>query len=297
MRATFPKTITFDLQFDSNLPLVTADRSQIDQVLLNLCVNACDAMPNGGIMTLDTSITSGAELREFFTGADADEYARVRVRDAGTGITPEVKAHIFQPFFTTKERSKSTGLGLSVVYSVVNNHRVLSSWKVRARRWRGLQRLPAAATGARIRSAPARANYRLGHPSPKLSCWSKMKKCCASLASRCWKPKAIASLRRKTAWRQSSFSKHIETKLDWWFCDLGLPRLGGRDAFMKMKESRPAVRVIVASGYLEPNMRSEILKAGVVDTIQKPYHFRELLEKIRGVIGEPEADDNQPRLF
>ena len=71
MRATFPKTITFDLQLDPNLPLVTADRSQIDQVLLNLCVNARDAMPNGGIMTLDTSITCGGELREFFTGADA----------------------------------------------------------------------------------------------------------------------------------------------------------------------------------------------------------------------------------
>jgi two-component system cell cycle sensor histidine kinase/response regulator CckA len=80
-------------------------------------------------------------------------------------------------------------------------------------------------------------------------------------------------------------------------CDLGLPRLGGRDAFVKMKESKPGVRAIVASGYLEPKMRSEILKAGVVDTIQKPYDFRELLEKIRAVIGEPEADDNQPRLF
>jgi DNA-binding response OmpR family regulator len=80
-------------------------------------------------------------------------------------------------------------------------------------------------------------------------------------------------------------------------CDLGLPRLGGRDAFMKMKESKPGVRAIVASGYLEPTMRSEILKAGVVDTIQKPYDFRELVEKIRNVIGKPEADDDQPRLF
>jgi DNA-binding response OmpR family regulator len=64
-----------------------------------------------------------------------------------------------------------------------------------------------------------------------------------------------------------------------------------------MKEARPNVRAIVASGYLEPNLRSEILKAGVIDTIQKPYDFRELLEKIRSIIGQPEPDADQPQLF
>jgi len=80
-------------------------------------------------------------------------------------------------------------------------------------------------------------------------------------------------------------------------CDLGLPRLGGQDAFMRMKEIKPSVRAIVASGYLEPTMRSEILKAGVIDTIQKPYDFREMLEKIRAVIGEAQSVDDHPQLF
>jgi CheY-like chemotaxis protein len=79
-------------------------------------------------------------------------------------------------------------------------------------------------------------------------------------------------------------------------CDLGLPRLGGREAFLKMKESRPGVRAIVASGYLEPAIRSEMLKAGVLDTIQKPYDFNDLLTKIRSAIG-PEDDDDHPKLF
>jgi two-component system cell cycle sensor histidine kinase/response regulator CckA len=79
-------------------------------------------------------------------------------------------------------------------------------------------------------------------------------------------------------------------------CDLGLPRLGGREAFLKMKESRPAVRAIVASGYLEPMIRSEMLKAGVIDTIQKPYDFNDLLAKIRAAIG-PEEEDDHPKLF
>jgi DNA-binding response OmpR family regulator len=81
-------------------------------------------------------------------------------------------------------------------------------------------------------------------------------------------------------------------------CDLGLPRLGGRDVFLRMKEIKPSVRAIVASGYLEPGLRSEILRAGVLDTVQKPYDFREMMEKIRSVIGEPEVEDeSQPQLF
>jgi DNA-binding response OmpR family regulator len=81
-------------------------------------------------------------------------------------------------------------------------------------------------------------------------------------------------------------------------CDLGLPRLGGRDVFLRMKEIKPSVRAIVASGYLEPNVRTEILRAGVIDTVQKPYDFREMIEKIRLIVGQPQPEeDPQPQLF
>src|SRR5438046_3543611 len=123
LQATFPKTINFHLELQPDLPLVTADKSQLHQVLLNLCVNARDAMPEGGTLTLHTSITAGADLTEMFTGVTAENYACVRVRDTGVGMSRQVKSHIFEPFFTTKERGKGTGLGLSVVYGVINNHR------------------------------------------------------------------------------------------------------------------------------------------------------------------------------
>jgi DNA-binding response OmpR family regulator len=92
------------------------------------------------------------------------------------------------------------------------------------------------------------------------------------------------------------FAEHAE-EIGLVLCDLGLPRLGGRDVFMRMKELKPNVRAIVASGYLEPSLRSEILKAGVIDTIQKPYDFRAMLEKIRGIMGEANREDDQPQLF
>ena len=122
LEATFPKMINFELRLQPSLPLITADRSQIHQVLLNLCVNARDAMKDGGMLTLETRQTPGSDLSASFT-ATAEDYACIRVRDTGSGMSTQVKAHIFEPFFTTKERSKGTGLGLSVVYGVVNNHR------------------------------------------------------------------------------------------------------------------------------------------------------------------------------
>ena len=123
LRATFPKMIGFDVRLESKFPLVTADRSQIHQVLLNLCVNARDAMANGGIITLETLLVPSSHVAHKFGVADAAKYACIRVSDNGSGMTADVKGHIFEPFFTTKERAKGTGLGLSVVYGVVNNHR------------------------------------------------------------------------------------------------------------------------------------------------------------------------------
>ncbi|MEP6686103.1 MAG: ATP-binding protein [Verrucomicrobiota bacterium] len=296
MRATFPKTITFDLRLDPNLPLVTADRSQIDQVLLNLCVNARDAMPTGGIMTLETSITSGVELREFFPGATADEYARVRIRDTGAGIPPEVKTHIFEPFFTTKERSKGTGLGLSVVYGVVNNHRGFVQ----------VESEPGAGATFSIYLPMAQVHEVSGDSQGELPMRPSSaqtillvedEEMLRDLGITMLKAEGYRVIAAKDGIEAVELFEAHRDEIGLVVCDLGLPRLGGRDAFMKMKETKPGVRVIVASGYLEPTIRSEILKAGVVDTIQKPYDFRELLEKIRAVIGEPEADDNQPRLF
>ncbi|MBA3607348.1 MAG: PAS domain S-box protein, partial [Chthoniobacterales bacterium] len=123
LSATFPKTIAFHLELQPGLPLAKADRSQIHQVLLNLCVNARDAIPHDGSITLTTGVAAGEELRHSFGGASAERYVFIAVTDTGTGISERVKPHIFEPFYTTKERGKGTGLGLSVVYGVVNNHR------------------------------------------------------------------------------------------------------------------------------------------------------------------------------
>src|SRR4051812_39652108 len=296
LEATFPKMINFNLELEPDLPPITADKSQIHQVLLNLCVNARDAMPSGGTITLHTSITAGAALTEMFTGVTAESYACVRVRDTGIGMSRQVKSHIFEPFFTTKERGKGTGLGLSVVYGVVNNHRGFV--QVESEPGAGttfiiylpLKHVAAEQLGPDRTGAP-RQNI------PQTILLVEDEDMLRDLGVSILESEGFRVIPAKDGVEAVALFETHNDEIGLVVCDLGLPRLGGREAFLKMKESRPGVRAIVASGYLEPAIRSEMLKAGVIDTIQKPYDFNDLLAKIRSVIGsEPPADDH-PELF
>jgi CheY-like chemotaxis protein len=296
LQATFPKMINFHLDLEPDLPLITADKSQIHQVLLNLCVNARDAMPNGGTLTIATSITAGAELTEMFTGVTADNYACIRVKDTGMGMSRQVKSHIFEPFFTTKERGKGTGLGLSVVYGVVNNHRGFV--QVESEPDAGtsfIVYLPVKHSMAETSrgdqtKTPGRQNI------PQTILLVEDEDMLRELGVTILESEGFRVLAAKDGVEAVALFESNRDEIGIVVCDLGLPRLGGREAFLKMKESRPGVRAIIASGYLEPTIRSEMLKAGVIDTIQKPYDFNDLLEKIRSVMGT-EAGDDHPELF
>jgi two-component system cell cycle sensor histidine kinase/response regulator CckA len=296
LAATFPKTINFILDLQPNLPLARADRSQIHQVLLNLCVNARDAIANEGSIALVTGITSGEALSQTFGGVTAEHYIFIRVVDTGGGIPPQVKPHIFEPFYTTKERSKGTGLGLSVVYGVVNNHRGFVE----------VESAPGQGTAFTIHLPLSGATEADGNGDgrsrPKDAARTVMLVEDEELLRNLGVMMLESDGYRVLAARDGveaieMFENHAE-EIGLVVCDLGLPRLGGREVLLRMKEIKPDMRAIVASGYLEPSLRTEMLRVGVLDTVQKPYDFREMMEKIRSVIGEPEAEeDRQPQLF
>jgi len=123
MTETFPKSIATKTDYSKNLHTVLGDPTQIHQVLLNVCVNARDAMPYGGVLTLSTE---NVQLDEYYARSNIEakpgEYVAVTVTDTGTGIAPDVLEKIFDPFFTTKEIGKGTGLGLSTALAIVKSH-------------------------------------------------------------------------------------------------------------------------------------------------------------------------------
>jgi PAS domain S-box-containing protein len=120
---TFPKSIRVESDAAADLWPVLGDATQLQQALLNLCINARDAMPGGGVLTLEAAnIVLSKEAAEKIPDAQPGSYACLRVTDTGTGIPPEIEAKIFEPFFTTKGAGKGTGLGLSTVLGIARSH-------------------------------------------------------------------------------------------------------------------------------------------------------------------------------
>jgi two-component system, cell cycle sensor histidine kinase and response regulator CckA len=122
LEGTVPKTITINLGLDPTDPQIEADASQLNQVLLNLCVNAKDAMGDTGTLQLRTSVIAGTQLRDQYPRAEDRDYVCIAVADSGPGMDENIRQHLFEPFFTTKPEGKGTGLGLSIVYGTVMSH-------------------------------------------------------------------------------------------------------------------------------------------------------------------------------
>jgi two-component system, cell cycle sensor histidine kinase and response regulator CckA len=121
LRQTFPQTIEVTLDRSDMLPPVMADPNQMMQALLNLCLNARDAMPDGGKLTLKTSVVAGENLKSY-DEVNAERYVCIEVADTGIGMDENVRKRIFEPFFTTKESGHGTGLALAVVYGIAHRY-------------------------------------------------------------------------------------------------------------------------------------------------------------------------------
>lgn len=123
LHETIPKNIEIKVELDDTIPLITADITQIHQVLLNLTLNARDAMPDGGVLSISSRVVPVKKIRSKLIHATAQQYINVTIADTGTGIDEQTKQRIFDPFFTTKEPGKGSGLGLALVYSIIENYK------------------------------------------------------------------------------------------------------------------------------------------------------------------------------
>jgi two-component system cell cycle sensor histidine kinase/response regulator CckA len=123
LRRTIPKMIEIDLRLQEPLPTINADPTQIDQILMNLAVNARDAMPDGGKLIIETNrVAFDEEFIKENMDAKPGNYVRLQVSDQGVGMDQETLQHVFEPFYTTKELGRGTGLGLAMVYGIVEQH-------------------------------------------------------------------------------------------------------------------------------------------------------------------------------
>lgn len=287
---TFPKTILLSSDLDENIQSIIADHNQIHQALLNLSVNARDAIllnapdGHGGIIKYSTKIVSGKELQKKFTDATDENYVCICVADNGSGIDAETVNRIFEPFFTTKEQGKGTGLGLSVVYGIVKSHRgfidVQSELGVGTTFYLyfpcEVQKTFHENVETDIQVPISGGNETILFVEDEEMLQEVVK---AQLTLKGYR--VLSAYNGEDA--VEMYRQH-QNEIAVVLSDLGLPKLGGFEAFLRMKKINPNAKIVLASGFFDPAQKSRMLEAGVEYFIQKPYRANEILTAIRKLL-------------
>ncbi len=284
LEQTFPKIITFKVSIANNLPLINADHTQIHQALLNLCVNSRDAMPNGGEITIQADLIAGEQIRVQYPQADENMYVFIAISDTGVGIDDYNRNRIFDPFFTTKEKGKGTGLGLSVAYGIVKSHHgFLDVESVKEKGTTFKIYFPVAQVDANLRTSITTTEKKFPGGTETILIVED-EELLLQMIQTILETYGYKVLTAKDGLEAIRIYEKKSNKIDLVLTDLGLPKLTGADEFIKLKEINKNVKVLIASGFLEPEDKTKLEQLGIKGFLQKPYVIEELLLKIRKAI-------------
>ncbi|WP_311970315.1 ATP-binding protein [Pseudomonas baltica] len=286
IRSTVGPSVHIDTQSESNLWLTQVDANQLENALLNLCINARDAMPAGGTLTISTAnctlYARAAAERDLPPG----EYLTLSVRDTGSGMTSDVIAHAFDPFFTTKPTGEGTGLGLSMIYGFVRQSggsvQILSQLEVGTQMTLYLPRSRAEATPCATPSAPALPSA-LGQGETVLVIDDEP-------TVRMLITEVLEDL-GYTALEAADGATGLEVlqrnpQIDLLVTDVGLPGgINGRQVADAGRTLRPDLKVLFITGYAHNAATWEEQLAPGMHLLTKPFSMDDLTSRIKGVIG------------
>lgn len=281
---TFPKNISVEVQVDTLLPFILADASQLHQVLMNLGINARDAMPQGGKLFLKAKEVEKKELLPQFPDAQSARYIEIEVTDTGTGIEPQLVERIFDPFFTTKAPGKGTGLGLTTVQTIVRNHdgfiKVDSKMGV-GTTFRIFLPVPHMA-GLEV---PEQENTPVPPPRGRETIlFIEDEEFIVDLISSTLEAYGYHPLIARDGIEGVRLYQENQAEIAAVITDLGLPGILGDEVLKRIREINRQVPIIIASGYLDVERKNELLTTGLTQFIQKPYMPEELMQKIRELL-------------
>jgi two-component system cell cycle sensor histidine kinase/response regulator CckA len=280
VRETFPKTIAIHNDLDGSIPLVTADADQLHQAFLNLFVNARDAMPGGGTLTVAGGHVDRRSLAARYPETEGEEYAFVRIADTGTGMEESVRQRVFEPFFTTKGKNSGTGLGLALVYGIVHKHKGFIDVESQPGQGSAFTvYLPARTAGDRpaLAQAPEAAPAGGTETILLIEDEANLREYMTTvLKSRGYRVVAAAD-------GSEGFNVFCEQRsgIDLVISDFGMPKLDGGELFKRMKAIDDRVLMILMSGFFDPNVKSFMAETGITHFLQKPFTPEALLVAIR----------------
>ncbi len=288
LRRVIGEDISITTHLEPDLGRIKVDPVHIDQILMNLVVNARDAMPNGGAISIETA---NVLLDETYVdrrlGVKPGPYCVLAVSDTGMGMTPEVKARIFEPFFTTKESGRGTGLGLSIVYGVVKQSG--GDIMVFSEPGRGttfklcfpMIEVPAAVAAAVAQEIEARGTETV------LLCEDeeRIRKLVLTMLTR----HGYKVLEAETPEMAIQMARDYSSPIDLLLTDIVMPNINGPDLARTIQELQPKTKLLFMSGYMDNRLNSGWVLDPDTPFLHKPFTAAGLMQKVREALGSQEA--------
>lgn len=282
IRETFPKSIAIESYISSSLWKLEGDPTQLHQVLMNLCVNARDAMPNGGELIISAeNLRLDKQYALTNSQIDLGNYILITVTDTGKGIDPEIIDRIFEPFFTTKEPGRGTGLGLSTVMSIIKNHG--GTIEVKSDRRSGTQfqiYLPASEASATENATDENLPYGAGETILVVDDEAPIREVTRATLETFNYQVITASDGLEAIAVYAQQPQEIKVVL----MDLNMPEMDGLTAMRGLKKINPQVKLIATSGLATKEKVSAAESIGIKSFLTKPYTAEKLLLNLNTAI-------------
>ncbi|HUS08721.1 MAG TPA: ATP-binding protein, partial [Bryobacteraceae bacterium] len=271
--------VLISIHLDPNAATIRADHHQLEQVIMNLAVNARDAMPAGGELIISTGATWIDEARAAVHGREAGSYSYLTIRDTGCGMDAEIRARIFEPFFTTKESGKGTGLGLSMAYGIVQQSGGFLT--VQSELGTGSSfdiYFPCVSgPGASRRATPANGDVSGSEKILLIEDEGAVRQLVQVLLT----DAGYTVVALEDAGHALRLPKAEMAGVDLLVTDMVMPGMSGPDVASQLVQLRPGLKVLYVSGYTDhPLINDESLAGGRL-WLQKPFTREELLAKVR----------------
>ena len=294
LRRLIGEDIEFDVVHGRDLGLVKVDQGQLEQVVINLAVNARDAMPNGGRLTIRTAdVRQVQPLRRGHEVMPAGDYVLIEVADTGIGISPDNLARIFEPFFSTKEVGSGTGLGLSTVYGIVKQTGgfvFVDSTPSRGTAFDiFLPRHAAGEAASAGRADPAElAGFKdlTGSGSVILV---EDDDAVRMFGARALRNKGYRVIEAKSGETALDLIRDSAEKINLLITDVVMPQMDGPALIREVRRIDPDIKVIFISGYTEDTFRQRLDSDSEIHFLAKPFSLKQLAIKVKDVINEKTA--------
>jgi PAS domain S-box-containing protein len=284
IRHTFDRSIEIRTELVGGLSAIEGDAGQLEQTVLNLCINARDAMRNGGTLTLETRHeTFSGDEEEDSEGAPRGKYVSLTLSDTGVGIPPENIPRIFEPFFTTKDPGKGSGMGLAMAYGIVKNHG--GHMDVRSVPGGGATfRVLLPASPKELSPSPSSAPEEPVAGGTETILFVDDEASLRLLAKEMLGRLGYKVLTAGNGLEAVAVFTECRSEIAAIILDIIMPGMGGEEAFHRLREIDPSVRILLSSGYALEGKPHRLLSAGANGFLQKPYRVGTLAAALRRVL-------------